>query len=484
MMQLLRNMKIGAKLNLLFGSFLVFSLISFYVLYKSQINKTFSDTHSFMTESMNDVNEIMHYVDTFTGKDGFTEEDYRLLKPFFSNKTYYKTGYPFLVTRSGDYLIHPNKEGTNEVDSKNHLDRLSYGEGFGHFRYNYSVDGRPKWQYVGYFKPYDAYVTVTFYEEELFENLLRLKVLFIAFSALSVLLMLLLRVFIRRIVGALKKGVEFAVEVSQGNLLASVDINQNDEIGDIANALRLMVSRIKDVIETVKVISGNTLNVSEELNASARKFSEASNQQASSAEEIGSSMEEMSSNISQNAENAQKANKISGDIASGLKIFETTSLESLASIKNISEKIHIINDIAFQTNILALNAAVEAARAGEFGKGFSVVAAEVKKLAERSKVSADEIIMLATNSLNVTKKSSELTARLIPDIENSASLAHEVSSASIEQNAGVDQINDAIQQLSQSTQQNANSTLGLVSNSEELKKLAEELESIIGHFTL
>jgi len=113
-----------------------------------------------------------------------------------------------------------------------------------------------------------------------------------------------------------------------------------------------------------------------------------------------------------------------------------------------------------------------------------VVASEVKKLAERSKVAADEIILLASSSLNVTKKSSELTAKLIPDIVNSASLIQEVSSASIEQNAGANQINTVIQQLSQATQQNANSTKSLVTTSEELKKLAEELNSMISHFTL
>ncbi|MFO8021805.1 MAG: methyl-accepting chemotaxis protein, partial [Perlabentimonas sp.] len=205
-------------------------------------------------------------------------------------------------------------------------------------------------------------------------------------------------------------------------------------------------------------------------------------EQASSAEEVSSSMEQMAANIQQNTDNAQQTEKITINVSQGVEKVGNASKESLESIKNIAEKINIINDIAFQTNILALNAAVEAARAGEHGKGFAVVAAEVRKLAERSKLAADEIVTLATSSVTVTEEASELMANLVPEIEKTAKLVQEISAASIEQNSGSDQINSAIQQLNQVTQQNAAASEELATSSEELSSQAEQLKDLIGYF--
>jgi methyl-accepting chemotaxis protein len=221
-----------------------------------------------------------------------------------------------------------------------------------------------------------------------------------------------------------------------------------------------------------------------QMSSASQQLSQGANEQASGAEEVSSSMEQMAANIQQNTDNAQEADKISQRVSDGVQKVGSAAQESLISIRNISDKIGIINDIAFQTNILALNAAVEAARAGEHGKGFAVVAAEVRKLAERSKIAADEIVSLSAKSVNVTESASKLMGNLIPEIEKTAKLVQEIAAASMEQSTGADQVNSAIQQLNQVTQQNAAASEEMATSSEELSSQAEQLKDIISFFRL
>ena len=106
-------------------------------------------------------------------------------------------------------------------------------------------------------------------------------------------------------------------------------------------------------------------------------------------------------------------------------------------MKQIAQKIGIVEDIAYQTNLLALNAAIEAARAGEHGKGFAVVASEVRKLAERSQVAANEISDLATSSVQIAEATGKLISDIVPSINKTADLVQEIAASSSEQASGV-----------------------------------------------
>ena len=153
-------------------------------------------------------------------------------------------------------------------------------------------------------------------------------------------------------------------------------------------------------------------------------------------------------------------------------------------MKQIAQKIGIIDDIAYQTNLLALNAAIEAARAGEHGKGFAVVAAEVRKLAERSQIAAQEIGTVASSSVELAEKAGRLLDMIVPNIRKTSDLVQEITAASEEQSSGVGQINGAVMQLSQTTQQNASSSEELAATAEEMSSQAEQLQQSMSFFRL
>lgn len=291
-------------------------------------------------------------------------------------------------------------------------------------------------------------------------------------------------IILRAIAKPLEKSVEFAKFIAAGDLTLKLDIDQNDEIGELASALNLMIEKLHETVMNIRTGTDSIAAASAHISKNSQQLSEGATQQASSTEEVSSSIEEMAGNIQQNTANAQQTERISKKAADSMIEMSKIGKESLDSIKTIAQKITIINDIAFQTNLLALNAAVEAARAGEHGRGFAVVAAEVRKLAERSKQAADEIEDLSKNSLKITEDSRHLLDALVPEIQKTSQLVQEITSASIEQNTGAGLINSAILQLNAVTQQNAISSGEMANSAEELSSQADGLRRAVLFFKL
>jgi methyl-accepting chemotaxis protein len=271
-------------------------------------------------------------------------------------------------------------------------------------------------------------------------------------------------------------------EMAQGNLTRRMELRAKDEIGQMAASLNTFLDTVEKVIVEVKGGAAAISSAAQQVSSSASALSQGTSEQAASVEESTSSLEEMSASISQNADNSRQMEQVASKGAREAEESGKAVKQTVDAMKSITERINIIDEIAYQTNLLALNAAIEAARAGEHGKGFAVVATEVRRLAERSQTAAKEISGLAAESVKVAERSGDLLDELVPSIQKTAELVQEVTSASREQASGVNQINKAMTQVDQVTQRNASSAEELSSTAEEMASQSESLAQLMSFF--
>ncbi len=276
--------------------------------------------------------------------------------------------------------------------------------------------------------------------------------------------------------------VAIAEKIAAGDLRDSIDVTNGDETGRLQAAMREMSQRLAQVIGEIRTGAGALSAAATQVSAASQSLSQGTSEQAASVEETTASLEQMSASIAQNADNSRQTEQIAAKGARDAEEGGRSVQQTVDAMKAITEKVSIIEEIAYQTNLLALNAAIEAARAGEHGKGFAVVATEVRKLAERSQAAAREINGLATSSVKVAERSGQLLADLVPSIRKTADLVQEVAAASHEQSSGVAQINKAMSQVDAVTQRNASSTEELASTAEELASHAESLQQLMDWF--
>lgn len=305
----------------------------------------------------------------------------------------------------------------------------------------------------------------------------------IIFISVLVIMAVLIFLFSRSISRPITEIARHAQYLAEGDLTKTIGLQKRfDEIGQLASSMDNMNSNLQNIVSNIVSSVENVTQGSNQINSSAQLLSQGATEQASGAEEVSASMEQMNANIQQNSDNAKQTEEIAHQVVKDAKLSGESVGNTVEAMKQIADKIGIIEEIARQTNLLALNAAIEAARAGEHGKGFAVVASEVRKLAERSAVSASEISELSHDSVKIAEQAGDLLKKLVPDIQETAELVQSISAASSEQRAGVEQINTSIMQLDQVIQQNSASSEELAATSEELSSQATSLRDMISFF--
>lgn len=298
------------------------------------------------------------------------------------------------------------------------------------------------------------------------------------FSAIMVRFVVLIQIFV----------VSYITTKSVSEIINKSIKNENEAIKNsnyLNETIRRIIDFANDVILSIQKISAGNSNLSKRTQ-----------EQSISIEKTSSSIEELSATVKQNAENAKTLNVMSSDTGNIVNEGNTAVNNTMAAMaeintssKKISEIINVVNDIAFQTNLLALNAAVEAARAGEHGKGFAVVAVEVRNLASRSAQASKEIQCLINDSVEkiengdqLVVKSREQLNKITESIDKMSVLISEITSASHEQLAGINEISKAIEVIDQVVQQNTALAEDTSNSSQEVLDKSEKLLEIIEEF--
>jgi len=289
---------------------------------------------------------------------------------------------------------------------------------------------------------------------------------------------------IRGVFRSLSSMQQFTESLAKGDLTARIDLKQDDEIGVLAQAMAGMRDQLSGVVKQVRLNSDALGSASQEISATAQAISQSATEQASGVEQTTTSIEELNASVKQNADNAKATNSMATTAAEEAANGGIAVQRTVEAMKEIAEKISLIEDIAYKTNLLSLNAAIEAALAGEHGKGFTVVAAEVRKLAENSRITAQEINSLAKNSVKIAEEAGILLEKMVPNIRKTADLVEEITASSEEQAQGIGQISDAINQLDKAAQQNASGSEQLAATAEELSGQAMQLQQAMSFFTV
>jgi methyl-accepting chemotaxis protein len=288
----------------------------------------------------------------------------------------------------------------------------------------------------------------------------------------------------REFVKPLREIMEVTHELHEGNLNVRTTVKRRDELGKLGGQVNSVVDKLAEVISQIRGATTSVSTASGQLNSSAQQLSQGATEQAGTLQEIASSLQSVEGSVVRNAQHAKDTARTANQASAQAEKGGEAVQETVSAMREIAQKITVVEDIAYQTNLLALNAAIEAARAGAQGKGFAVVAGEVRKLAERSQAAAQQIGELASRSVAVAENAGQLLDRTVPMIRDTSNLVQEIAAASQEQMAAIRQINVGVSQLNEVVQQNAAAGHELASTSYDLATQSSTLQHFVEFFRL
>ncbi len=306
-------------------------------------------------------------------------------------------------------------------------------------------------------------------------GLLGLAVLITMFSGARIL---------RSLTRGLSKANSLSARVASGDLTRTEAVEGKSELSVLLTNLNAMVTSLRDIVSEVNSGSGNVSTGANIMAGTAESLSSTAVQQSALSQRVASAVEQMTANIDQAAESARRTESVASSAATNARTSGDAMRGAIGAMRDVVEKIGVIQEIARQTDLLALNAAVEAARAGEHGRGFAVVASEVRKLAERSQQAASEIGDISQGTVMAAEGADQMMAELVKAIEETSSLVTEISRANSELSQGASQVQGTMTELDNSIQTNDSAWVQISSTAEELAAQVNSLRDVILRFRL
>lgn len=309
------------------------------------------------------------------------------------------------------------------------------------------------------------------------------NVIAIIFTIINTLIVIIAFFFIKNhMISPIDKMIKKIELLSKGQLDIEFTHKRDDEIGILAKSMEKVITVLKNVNQNISQLADKLVSFSDNVNELSKFSQTNSNKQAVGVEEMSASMNEISTSLKNNLNELKDTIKFAQDSSLYAQQGEKALSKASIAMKEIGNKVSLIANISKQTNILALNAAVEAARAGKHGKGFSVVAKEVGKLAENSKNASDEISKLTKLNTDLVVNSEHIFNKIVPLTQDTLKLIKNVDKLSNNTENSMEQINISMNELNKITQENAEVSDKLAMSAEDLHKQAKQILETIYFF--